>query len=295
MKRLGMEEDVPIESPMVSRAIERSQKQVEARNFEVRKHLLEYDDVNNKQRKEIYGLRRGLLEGREQREYVLGKAREILDGLIEQHLGESLNVQDWELERLRQQLRHFYGVDIEGDGTLRLDQLARDAVPDAIWQRVEARYVAKESQVGPELMRQYERHILLQIIDGAWKDHLLAMDHMKDGIGLRAYGQRDPLVEYKRESFEMFGQMRDRIEDDAVRFLFLLEPMTEEDREREAQRLRREQEQLFAAASRSAAGVTARGGVQTVARKDPKVGRNDPCPCGSGKKFKKCHGAGASG
>jgi preprotein translocase subunit SecA len=140
-------------------------------------------------------------------------------------------------------------------------------------------------------MRQYERHILLQIIDGAWKDHLLAMDHLKEGIGLRAYGQRDPLVEYKRESFDMFSQMKERIENDAVRFLFRLEPMTQEEREKEAERRRKEQEQIFRAASRSKEGVTARGGIQTVQRKQGKVGRNDPCPCGSGKKFKKCHGA----
>jgi preprotein translocase subunit SecA len=119
------------------------------------------------------------------------------------------------------------------------------------------------------------------------------MDHLKDGIGLRAYGQKDPLVEYKRESFEMFGQMKERIENDAVRFLFMLEPMTEEERRQEDERRRREQQQIFQAASRSAAGVTARGGVQTMVRKVAKVGRNDICPCGSGKKYKKCHGAGS--
>ena len=145
--------------------------------------------------------------------------------------------------------------------------------------------------VGADLMRQYERHILLQIIDHAWKDHLLAMDHLKDGIGLRAYGQKDPLVEYKRESFDMFGLMKERIENDAVRFLFLLDPMTDEDRRREEEKRRREQEAVFRAASQSAAGVTARGGVATVARKVAKVGRNELCPCGSGKKYKKCHGA----
>jgi preprotein translocase subunit SecA len=139
-------------------------------------------------------------------------------------------------------------------------------------------------------MRQYERHILLQIIDHSWKDHLLAMDHLKDGIGLRAYGQKDPLVEYKRESFDMFGLMKERIENDAVRFLFLLDPMTDEDRRREEEKKRREQEAVFRAASQSAAGVVARGGVATMTRKVAKVGRNDPCPCGSGKKYKRCHG-----
>ena len=141
-------------------------------------------------------------------------------------------------------------------------------------------------------MRRYERHILLQIIDGAWKDHLLAMDHLKEGIGLRAYGQKDPLVEFKKESFEYLREMKERIENDAVRFLFLAEPMTEDERQAQEERRRREQAQIFSAASRAKAGVTARGGVQTVVRKKSKVGRNDPCPCGSGKKYKKCHGAG---
>jgi len=291
MKTLGMEENVPIESRMVSRAIERAQKQVEQRNFEIRKHLLEYDDVNNKQRTEIYRLRRDLLAGKEQREYVLGKGREILEFLIEDYVAVHKSPQDWDVQGLRQQMLHFFGTDPETEeakiADMQLSQMA-----DTLWARLLERYEAKEHKVGAELMRQYERHILLQIIDGAWKDHLLAMDHLKEGIGLRAYGQRDPLVEYKRESFEMFGQMKERIENDSVRFLFLLEPMTEDDRRREEERRRAEQQQIFAAASRSAAGVTARGGVATVKRKEAKVGRNDPCPCGSGKKYKKCHGAG---
>jgi len=290
MQRLGMEENVPIESPMVTRAIERAQKQVEQRNFEIRKHLLEYDDVHNEQRREIYSHRRDLLQGKEQKEYVLSKGSEILDGLVQDYLAAHKDPGDWEIEPFRERVRHFFGFDPEQEG-LSLGELDLDQVADAIWEKAEARYEAKEAKVGAELMRRYERHILLQIIDGAWKDHLLAMDHLKEGIGLRAYGQRDPLVEFKRESFEMFSQMKERIENDAVRFLCLLEPMTEEERREEEQRRRREQEQIFAAASRSKSGVTARGGVETVKRKTAKVGRNDPCPCGSGKKYKKCHGA----
>jgi len=288
MKRLGMEEDVPIESPMVSRAIERAQKQVEQRNFEIRKHLLEYDDVNNKQRGQIYGLRRELLEGKEQREYVLGKGREVLDGLVQDHLSFTA-AEERQYELFRQQVKAYYGVVPEAEG-VPVTEMPATAVAEALWPRLLARYEAKEAKVGAPLMRAYERHILLQIIDGAWKDHLLAMDHLKDGIGLRAYGQRDPLVEYKRESFDMFGEMKDRIENDAVRFLFLLEPMTEEERREEEERRRREQARIFDAASRSAAGVTAKGGVVSAKRTAAKVGRNDPCPCGSGKKYKKCHG-----
>jgi preprotein translocase subunit SecA len=289
MKSLGMEQDVPIESKMVSRAIERAQKQVEQRNFEIRKHLLEYDDVNNKQRNEIYSLRRDLLEGKEEKEYVLEKAREVLDFLVDDYLAVHKSPADWDLPGLGQQLRHFFGVDPEA---LEIDvaSLRLDDVAETLWPALLARYEAKEEKVGQEMMRQYERHILLQIIDGSWKDHLLAMDHLKDGIGLRAYGQRDPLVEYKKESFEMFGHTKERIENDAVRFLFLLEPMTDDERQRQEERRRAEQQQIFSSASRSAAGVTAKGGVQQVKRKVAKVGRNDPCPCGSGKKYKKCHG-----
>jgi preprotein translocase subunit SecA len=293
MVRLGMEENVPIESGMVSRAIERAQKQVEQRNYETRKHLLEYDDVNNKQRQEIYGLRRELLEGKEQKAYVTDKAHEILALLVEDYIASKKDVRDWEVEPFRQQLQYFFGYDPEKGG-IQISAMSVDAVNDAIWSRLEEKYDEKETKVGVDLMRQYERHILLQIIDHAWKDHLLAMDHLKDGIGLRAYGQKDPLVEYKRESFDMFGLMRERIENDAVRFLFLLDPMSDDDRQREEEKRRREQEQVFRAASQSAAGVTAKGGIAPVARKEAKVGRNDLCPCGSGKKYKKCHGENAA-
>jgi preprotein translocase subunit SecA len=291
MKKLGMEEDVPIESPMVSRAIERAQKQVEQRNFEIRKHLLEYDDVNNKQRTEIYTLRRELLAGKEQKEYVLTKARDILEYLVQEHLAGHKDPKDWDLESFAQQLRHFFGLALD-QHEIDFSTIALDDVAPAVWELLEKQYETKEEKVGAELMRRYERHILLQIIDGAWKDHLLTMDHLKEGIGLRAYGQRDPLVEYKRESFEMFGAMKERIENDAVRFLFMLEPMTEEERRAEEDKRRAEQRQIFEAASRSKAGVSAKGGVKQVQRETAKVGRNEPCPCGSGKKYKRCHGKG---
>ena len=222
------------------------------------------------------------------------KAREILDYLVDEYLGQHEDPSEWQIEPFEQQMLHQYGVHLEQEvPTLR--EVPLDQVPQQIFEMLDTRYAAKEDKVGAEVMRGYERHILLQIIDSAWKDHLLAMDHLKDGIGLRAYGQRDPLVEYKKESFEMFSEMKERIENDAVRFLYLLDPMTEEERRQEAERRRKEQEAIFRAASQSAAGVTARGGVQTVRRKDDvktaKVGRNAPCPCGSGKKYKKCHGA----
>jgi preprotein translocase subunit SecA len=275
---------------MVSKAIERAQKQVEQRNFDTRKHLLEYDDVNNKQRTQIYELRKELLLGKEQKEYVHGKAREIIELLTDDYLGVHPDPGDWDLEGFSQQVLHYFGATPDQIG-IALTDTALDVIPEQLWEKMELRYAEKEEKVGDDLMRRYERHILLQIIDSSWKDHLLAMDHMKDGIGLRAFGQRDPLVEYKRESFEMFSQMKERIENEAVRFLFLLDPMTEEERRQEEEKRRQEQAQIFRAASSGAAGVTARGGVQAVKRQEAKVGRNDPCHCGSGKKYKRCHGA----
>nr|NIL99859.1 preprotein translocase subunit SecA [Acidobacteriota bacterium]NIM64091.1 preprotein translocase subunit SecA [Acidobacteriota bacterium]NIO58234.1 preprotein translocase subunit SecA [Acidobacteriota bacterium]NIQ86456.1 preprotein translocase subunit SecA [Acidobacteriota bacterium]NIT10001.1 preprotein translocase subunit SecA [Acidobacteriota bacterium] len=290
MKTLGMEEDVPIESPMVTRAIERAQKQVEQRNFEIRKHLLEYDDVNNKQRTEIYGLRHGILEELEQKDFVMENGRAILDELVQEHLGAQAGPEAWDLPNFRQQLKHFFGMELSASDD-ELHAIRLNEVADKLWDPLVERYDAKEEKIGADRMREYERHLLLQIIDAAWKDHLLAMDHLKEGIGLRAYGQKDPLIEYKRESFEMFGHTRARIEEDAVRYLFLLEPMTEEERARQEAQRRAEQEQIFRAASQAKAGVTAKGGVQTVKKAGGKVGRNSPCPCGSGKKYKRCCGA----
>ena len=290
LQRLGMDEDTPIESPMVSRAIERAQRQVEQRNFEVRKHLLEYDDVNNKQRNEIYGLRRGLLEGKEQKAFVLDNGRAIMDELVQAHLAAHPDPAAWDLDGFRLQLKQAFGMEL-GPTDDEVRAVPLDELADKLWQPLTERYDQKEAKVGADRMREYERHILLQIIDGSWKDHLLAMDHLKEGIGLRAFGQRDPLVEYKKESFEMFSHTRERIENDAVRFLFLLEPMTEEEREAEEAKRRAEQEQVFRAASQAKAGVTARGGISQVKRDDGKVGRNDACPCGSGKKYKRCHGS----
>ena len=289
MRKLGMENDVPIESPMVTRAIERAQKQVEQRNFEIRKHLLEYDDVNNKQRREIYGLRLDILSGKDQKSYLMRKADEVLQMLIEDHLAAHSDPGDWDLEGFGQQMRHFYGVDPQQNG-VEVGETDLERLPEVLGDLTHRIYDEKEQRIGADLLRQYERHLLLQIIDGAWKDHLLAMDHLKEGIGLRAYGQRDPLIEYKKESFDMFGEVKERIENEAVRFLFRLEPMTEEEREQEQERRRQEQHKIFDAASRSAAGITAKGGVTQVVRKTAKVGRNEPCPCGSGKKYKKCHG-----
>jgi preprotein translocase subunit SecA len=289
MGKLGMEEGEAIEHGMVTKAIERAQKQVEGRNFEIRKHLLEYDDVMNKQREEVYKLRRDILEGREGREYVLELAREILDGVLEIHCAEKLDPQDWDLPGLRTELLAYFNLNASEAG-LRLEDMGSDEMRDALWSELERRYAAKESRHPAEVMRSFERAIMLHVVDAAWKDHLLALDHLKEGIGLRGYAQRDPLNEYKRESFELFEQMRERVQNEIITRLFRFEPITEEQMAEQ----RRRREAPAAAPARltfSAPAKSAGAPPGATVKKEAKVGRNDPCPCGSGKKYKKCHGA----
>ena len=295
MQKLGMEEGVPIESKLITRQIERAQKQVEGRNFEVRKHLLEYDDVMNKQRVEVYRFRREMLEGQDQKEYILGLAEDLVIEFLDSYAHLETDPEEWDLENLKVNLRRVYGIDLPQN----VDQLSRPQLEEELLNRIKTKYQEKESQVGAKMMRWYESMVMLQIMDQQWKDHLLALDHLKEGIGLRGYGQRDPLVEYKRESFSMFEELWDRATEEMVRMLFLLRPITEED-ERDLLRTRRQQQPLSYSQpednpepvwqpsqpqeQQSAAAV------KTVVRSTRKVGRNEPCPCGSGKKYKKCCG-----
>ncbi|HEV8375417.1 MAG TPA: preprotein translocase subunit SecA, partial [Candidatus Polarisedimenticolia bacterium] len=281
MLKLGMEEDVPIIHPMVTRSIERAQKQVEARNFDIRKHLLEYDDVMNKQRVQIYSLRRELLEGKGQTEYLAQKMEEILDWILDTYAGEAIEPSDWSIPELTLQMQRQFGIDPVKEG-VDFQSDSRKALREKLWSAVQAKYRQKETTLGPDIMRQHERLVMLNVIDTQWKDHLLTMDHLKEGIGLRGYGQRDPLTEYKRESFEMFAAMKERIENDIVRFLFLMEPIIQ--KEREVMQEKRERDLQYSAPSKESSEPR-----RAVA--GTKVGRNDPCPCGSGKKYKKCHGA----
>ena len=294
MGKLGMEEGEAIEHGMVSRAIERAQKQVEGRNFEIRKHLLEYDDVMNKQREAIYRLRKDILEGREGREYVLKVATDILDYVLQTHCPEKADPRDWNLQELATDVLAYFDLDVHALG-VDLESLGIEELRATLWEKIEGKYVEKEARLGPELMRVFERDILLRVVDHAWKEHLLALDHLKEGIGLRGYGQRDPLNEYKRESYELFLAMKERVEDTVIKTLYRLEPISQEQMDEE----RRRQERAAAAASASRfqfsapAKTSAPQQLQTVVHKEAKVGRNDPCPCGSGKKYKKCHGAAA--
>jgi preprotein translocase subunit SecA len=326
MQKLGMEEGVPIEHGMVTRAIERAQKQVEAQNFSVRKHLLEYDDVMNKQRESVYTLRREILEGRihltedeivDTRAYVLALAEDLLDEAVERFAGRSTDVEEWDVDALVREVVRVFGLEPQRVTTTIGADKNTDEIADSLWAEVKRDYVDKEQLVSEEILRRIERDIMLQIVDAQWKDHLYSLDHLKEGIGLRGYGQRDPLVEYKKESFELFQDMKGRIEEEMVRYLFHLRPMIGDEPVAARPAARRPQAMTtnhpsteavpaFAGATRSAVATSASarpapapartGGddvIKTVRNEGPKIGRNDPCPCGSGKKYKKCHGAAA--
>jgi preprotein translocase subunit SecA len=296
MDRLGMEEDVPIESRMVTKSIARAQKQVEGRNFEIRKHLLEYDDVMNKQREAVYRLRRQILDGVEGRDYIIRVVDDIVASLLDRFCPEEADPADWDSAALDNEYRSYFGIsteqlDVDWD-TINLIDLESRLVGGA-----KDHYHARVEKFGEEEFERLERFLLLDTVDRQWKDHLLALDHLREGIGLRAYGQRNPLVEYKRESYALFEDMWERIEDHVVKFLYHAEPVEEYQQRRkgvtttlshpEASGLAESHEQQERAANTPVGGPSK---PTTVRRGQPKVGRNDPCPCGSGKKYKKCCG-----
>ncbi len=301
MQRLGMEKGVAIESKMVSKRIAAAQKSVEGRNFEARKHLLEYDDVMNKQRETIYGLRRQLMEDPDQREYLMGDppsagvAYDLLSDLTRQYLNPDVSPDDWDIVNYKIQIKTIYDLDSDSE-RIEIQNMTSQEVVDAIWERLKVKYEKKEQQIGPEAMRTYERIIMLNIIDAQWKDHLLSLDHLKQGIGLVGYGQKDPLVEYKKQSFDLFQEMLDRIDTTTIRSLFNLQVVSEQAPETLQQRraARRPASLRFTGPNQGAAPAGEEDGkIKTVIRDQPKVGRNEPCPCGSGKKYKKCHGINA--
>jgi preprotein translocase subunit SecA len=334
MQKLGMEEGVPIEHGMVTRAIERAQKQVESQNFSVRKHLLEYDDVMNKQRENIYALRRQILEGQirlqdedgqetalDTREYLIELAEDILDALIDTYAAKTAEFEEWDLDALNREVTRVFGLDT---GEMDFADQTSDEIRDTLWTKISESYDQKEKLVGREVLQRVERDIMLQIVDAQWKDHLYSLDHLKEGIGLRGYGQRDPLIEYKKESFALFQAMKERVDEEIVRYLWWLRPILNEEAPIARRPAARRPPPLIlndpGAESASVLGASraqapqaspftrsqpqpqqqqpARVGgddaiPKTIRRDEPKVGRNDPCPCGSGKKYKKCHGAAA--
>jgi preprotein translocase subunit SecA len=287
MYRLGMTEGIPIESKLISKRIENAQMAVEAQNFEARKHLLEYDDVMNKQRETIYSIRRSALEGKEQKDYALGIAEDIAREFVEEFCPQNEHPEKWNVTQFAAEVQSQYGLDIKAAG---IDPASMNhaELSDVLVERVKQRYAEKEKLFGEQMMRWLERRIILDIVDTQWKDHLLTLDHLKEGIGLRGYGQKDPLVEFKKEAFILFEDMMGRIDTETVRYLFLVQPARPEDEAREIERRQRRQQQEMqyqAGAAQAAEPKPVRTGA--------KVGRNDPCPCGSGKKYKKCHGAAA--
>ena len=346
MLRLGMEEDMPIESKLITSRIASAQKAVEAQHFASRKHVLEYDDVMNKQRQAVYKMRRDLLEGDNQKDRIINIIRGISGGFVDQFVPENARVDQYDLTGLQTAILNQFGAKLNPE---ELAPLNRGDIEAHINDLLEVRYDAKERMIGAENMRQAERIIMLNVVDNQWKDHLLSMDHLKEGIGLRGYGQKDPLIEYKKESFTMFQDMMDRIEDETIKFLFFMRiesgfsepplpyPELEEEEETEeifegadtagadaepaalsarhleAERLEAERvEALQREAQKSVVDLTrniqrkkdreladlrltgSNGTAESHPAsngKGPKVGRNDLCPCGSGKKYKKCHGA----
>ena len=283
MQKLGMEEGVPIESKMVSKQIESAQKRVEGQNFSARKHVLEYDDVMNKQREAIYGLRKQLLDEPDQKGYIAGIADEIMKSLVSRHAAEETHPSEWDLEGLGTAVLRQFGIDFGNEG-INPDDLSSGELEDALLEISHKKYDEKEALIGSESMRFHERMLMLQIVDAQWKDHLFAMDHLKEGIGLRGYGQRNPLIEYKKESFTLFEDLMDRIEDEAIRFLFLLQPVQQE---KQAEQLEKRRKRQQFVTNNQGGGDQAK---RPAKRDSPKVGRNDPCACGSGKKSKKCCG-----
>ncbi len=327
MYRLGMTEGVPIESKLISSRIENAQKSVEAQNFEARKHLLEYDDVMNKQRETIYAIRRSVLEGKDQRDYVLGIAEDVAREIVDTYCPREQHPTQWNTTQFLAEVHSQFGVDAKAAGA-DPGALNHDQLGEAVVQAVQARYAEKEKQFSPELLRWLERRIILDVVDTQWKDHLLSLDHLKEGIGLRGYGQKDPLVEFKKEAFVLFEDMMTRIDNETIRYLFHVQIQQSEapppqgaPHPRPPAPLRQPLSSAAAAVASAAARAEeppaklpdfARalerkqerqqkdlqyqtGAAQAEApkpvRAGAKVGRNDPCPCGSGKKYKKCHGA----
>jgi preprotein translocase subunit SecA len=348
LQRMGMEEGVPIESKMISNRIEAAQKAVETQNFESRKHVLEYDDVMNKQREAVYGLRRQLMGGVDQKQLITDDyVSTILSNILDENAPEKAHPDEWKTDAIYNQLYDVFGVRFENE--LKIEEMTRHDLGETIFEKLRGRYDRKELILGPQAMRYHERIVMLSVLDGLWKDHLLAMDHLKEGIGLRGYAQQDPLVAYKKESFEMFEAMMMRFQEDTARHLFRMQiigpdgtpidpenvtifttqdqpelelpdsprqieassngngnaiasaqqqapaalpiptraPSTTIDAlEKEFQR--KKQRDLDAARASGATAST--NGTGTPKRAGEKVGRNDDCPCGSGKKYKKCHG-----
>jgi len=281
MDRVGMADGEPIEHRYTTKAIENAQRKVEAHNFDIRKHLLEFDDVMNKQREVVYSQRRFILGGQDLKSSVSDMIEDIIEEFVERFTDERTHFDDWDIKGLVEALWAQFGVRFNVE-SLPPGQQSRAGLTDYLIEEARQEYERKEAEIGLDLMRELEKFIMLQAVDNQWKDHLLTMDHLKDGIGLRGYGQRDPLKEYQKEGYELFLDMSARIKEESVRNLFLVRIAREEDVEQFTPKA--DQEMVLSH------GDGGDGQGATVRRQSEKIGRNAPCPCGSGKKYKKCCG-----
>jgi len=282
MEKLGMEEGVPIEHKMISKSIERAQMQVENKNFEIRKHLLEYDNVMNQQRTTFYSLRRRILEG-DAKEHIFNLTGDILYWLEEKYAGDAKHPDEWDVVTFAKKVKEYFAYEIDPE---EIRAIPKPEINTVLYEKVTKAYDEKVEKLGDvEMFRAHEKFVALQFLDRHWKEHLRAMDHLKDSIGLRGYGQKDPLIEYKRESLALFESMMSTVEDNIIKVLYWIQPPTEEQVREEKRKAKAKQRKYINVGSKEDGPV-----VKQVVRETAKIGRNDPCPCGSGKKYKKCCG-----
>jgi preprotein translocase subunit SecA len=296
MQKLGMQEGESIEHPWVTKAIENAQRKVEAHNFDIRKHLLEYDDVANDQRKVIYQQRAELMESEDIAENVQAILHDVVDNVISAHVPPGSLDEQWDVPGLTESLKNEFGTQFDLPAWLDEDpDLHEETLRDRIQDEIREVIKAKEQVIGSEMMRRFEKDVMLQILDHTWKEHLAAMDYLRQGIGLRGYAQKNPKQEYKREAFEMFQQMLERIKHDVVSVVTRFQVQSEQElaameAERQKQQMQFKHEEVASALSTDEQAAGAEEKEQPFRREGRKIGRNEPCPCGSGKKYKQCHG-----
>ncbi len=288
MEKLKIPEDQPIEHPWITKALERAQQRVERRNFEIRKQLLEYDDVMNQQREIIYKERNKILENKNLKEEIWGMIEDTVDSVVSLYTDEKIRPEEWDVVELAKKARNIFCADIYGDNLKGLYN--RQEIKEKVLQAVREVYQRKEKEVGEPLMRELERMVLLHTLDSRWKDHLYAMDFLKQGIGLRGYGQRDPLIEYKREAYNMFEELIRKIKEEVSELVLKVQVSAKPSVERVFNGQPQVPEKVLAGRKNTGTQKLDKKGVRTIKRKQRKIGRNDPCPCGSGKKYKYCCG-----
>ena len=275
--KLGMDEDMPIEHKLITKAIENAQTRVEGHNFEIRKYLLEYDNVMNKQRETVYGMRKEMLSDGDMKERVIEMVEELCEEFVNEYAPEKVYPEEWDMASLKNRIFETFFLHFDLDHQ-DIKSMTKPGLLDAVKTQLFSAYDAKEKEFGSETLRSIEQYIAMSSLDGHWKEHLLSLDHLREGIGLRGYGQKDPLREYQRESFEIFLDMLERVKVDTVRKLFAVQPARQEIQ-------KPEMPVMFMNRSDGPGG-----GSDGAEQKGKKIGRNDPCPCGSGKKYKKCCG-----